>query len=124
MRPTLLLAIALGLSGCGDSQPKAKITEAMPAIILPPRSALLSKDIGDEALTMRFRSELDPGAVADYYRGVLSTAPWRLVNEARDATGGVALYAERPDGPPLWVMISKASGATGSFVDLAGAKVK
>jgi hypothetical protein len=124
MRPTLLLVIALGLSGCGDSPPKVKISETMPAIIIPPRSTLLSKDIGEEALKMRFRSELEPGAVADYYRGVLSTAPWRLVNDARDATGGVALYAERPGSPPLWVMISKASGATGSFVDLAGAKVK
>jgi hypothetical protein len=124
MRPTLLLAIVLSLSGCGDSQPKVKISETMPAIILPPQSTLLSKDFGDEALKMRFRSELDPGAVADYYRGILSAAPWRLVSDTRDATGGVALYAERPGAPPLWVMISKASGATGSFVDLAGAKVR
>ena len=124
MRQTLLLAIALGLSGCGDSQPKVKLSETMPAIILPPQSTMLSKNIGDEALQMRFRSELDPGAVADYYRNVLSAAPWRLVSDARDATGGIALYAERPDGPPLWVMITKASGAAGSFVDLAGAKTK
>ena len=96
----------------------------MPTIILPPQSIILSKDVGDEALKMRFRSELDPRAVADYYRSVLTVAPWHLVSDAKDASGGVALYAERPDGPPLWVMISTASGATGSFVDLAGAKTK
>jgi hypothetical protein len=124
MRRILLLTMALSALGCGDSQPKAKIGETMPAIILPPQSTMLSKDVGEEALKMRFRSELEPGAVADYYRSVLSAAPWRLVSDARDATGAIALYAERPDGPPLWVMISKASGATGSFVDLAGAKTK
>jgi hypothetical protein len=35
----------------------------------------------------------------------------------------VALYAEQ-DGPSLWVTIRKASGASGTFVDIAGAKTK
>jgi hypothetical protein len=124
MRRTLLLAIALGGLGCGDTPPKHKVSEMMPSIILPPDATMLSKEIGTEALQMRFRSSRDPDAVADYYRRILSAAPWRLVSDARDASGGIALYAERPDGPPLWVMITKASGATGSFVDLAGAKTK
>jgi hypothetical protein len=124
MRRTLLLTVALSLAACADSEPKAKLGETMPNIILPPQSTLLSKDVGVDALKMRFRSDLDPDAVAAYYRAVLSRSPWRTVSDSRDASGVVALYAERKDGPPLWVMISKASGAPGSFVDLAGAKTK
>jgi hypothetical protein len=84
---------------------------------------VVSREGGEDAIKVRFRSSLQPDQIAAYYREVLSKAPWRLVSDAREQDGGIALYAEQ-DGPPLWVTIRKAEGASGTFVDLAGAKTK
>jgi hypothetical protein len=124
MRRLLFLTILLGVSACGDSPPKVNIGEALPTLLIPPQSTVVSREGGAEALKIRFRSALPPDQVATYYRTTLSRAPWNLVSDTPDAEGGIALYAERPNGPPLWVSIRKSTGGPGSFVDLAGAKTK
>lgn len=125
MRRILLLTIALGMTACGrEPKPGVSVADALPTLLLPPQSTLVSREGGEEALKVRFRSSLDPDKVAAYYRETLSRAPWNLVSDTPDADGAIALYAERADGPPLWVRIRKADGAAGSFVDLAGAKTR
>jgi hypothetical protein len=126
MRRFLLVAALLSLAGCGDA-PKPRqtdILEAMPNIPLPPEAAYLSKEIGEEALKIRFRSTVDVDGVARYYRGVLGRDPWKLIRDTPMQDGSIALYAEQKDGPPLWVTIRKAEGGPGSLVDLLGANTR
>jgi hypothetical protein len=123
MRKPLLVATLLLLAACSEPRKEPKLGEAIPNLPVPPNAEVISREGGEEAIKIRFRSSQPPEQVADYYRNVLSKEPWRLVSDTRDQDGGVALYAEQ-DGPPLWVTIRKADGAEGTFVDLAGAKTK
>jgi hypothetical protein len=123
MRTSLLLISLLGLAACAEPKKAPKLSETLPNLPAPPNSDVISREGGDEAIKLRFRSSLAPDQVAAYYREVLSKTPWRLVSDTREQDGGIALYAEQ-DGPPLWVTIHKADGAEGTFVDLAGAKQK
>jgi hypothetical protein len=121
MRRTLLLVLVAGLIACRESKPEARLSQTLPTLLVPPGATVISREGGEDALKIRFRSELTPEQVAEYYRNVLSKDPWNLVSDTPDREGKIALYAERPNGPPLWVSIGKATGASGTFVDLAGA---
>jgi hypothetical protein len=123
MQKPLLIVSLLTLAACAEPKKSPKLSETLPNLPAPPSSEVISREGGDEAITVRFRSSLAPDQVAAYYREVLSKAPWRLVSDTKQQDGGVALYAEQ-DGPPIWVTIRKADGAAGTFVDLAGAKTK
>jgi hypothetical protein len=121
MRKTILVLLLL-LSACSE-RPKqeASIFEAFSVITVPPSSQLLNREVGEEAIKLRFRSELSPDDVAAFYRGQLVRSPWRLVSDVKQADGTISLFAEQ-DGPPLWVSIRRAPGSSGSLVDLVGAK--
>lgn len=114
----LLLALA-----CSEPKKMPEIGETIPNLPLPPSAEVLSREGGDDALKLQFRSSSAPDEVASYYRAILSKAPWNLVSDNTQPDGTIALYAEQA-GPPLWVTIRKADGASGTIVDLAGAKVK
>ena len=118
LRPLL---VTLALAACAEPKKQADISETIPNLPLPPAAELLTREGGEDALKLHFRSSVQPEAVADYYRGVLSRAPWRLVSDVTSADGSISLYAEQA-GPSLWVTVRKADGAAGSFVDIAGAK--
>jgi hypothetical protein len=124
-QPILITAITalLMLAACSEPKKGPQLGEAIPNLPVPPHSDVISREGGEDAIKIRFRSSEAPEQIADYYRTVLSKDPWRLVSDTRDRDGGIALYAEQ-DGPPLWVTIRKADGAGGTFVDLAGAKTK
>lgn len=120
-----MLVALLMLPGCSDSpKPQVRITESMPNIPLPPGGQFLSREVGEEAIKLRFRTETEVDRVAGYYRHVLAQPPWDLVHDTPMKDGSIALYAEQKGGPPLWVTIRKAEGAPGSFVDLLGAKTR
>ena len=123
MRKSLLVAAMLLLAACSEPRKEPQLGEALPFIPVPPSSQVVSREGGEDAIKIRFRSTEDPDKIAAYYRDLLSKPPWRLVSDTREQDGGVALYAEQ-DGPPLWVTIRKADGAEGTLVDLAGAKTK
>lgn len=123
MRKSLLLVSILVLAACAEPKKGPTLGETIPNLPAPPNSDVIAREGGEDAIKIRFRSSLDPDQIAGYYRTILSKAPWRLVSDTREQDGGVALYAEQ-DGPPLWVTIRKADGASGTYVDLAGAKVK
>ena len=57
--------------------------------------------------------------MASYYRKVLSTDPFRLVNE-RTSGRTTSFYAEQ-DGPSIWISVSP-NGSQGSMVVIAGAR--
>jgi hypothetical protein len=123
MRLMLLALCVAGLSACSEKKPEPDLSGALPTLLVPPNSSVVSREGGTEALKIRFHSQFEPEQVARYYREVLSKPPWNLVSDTPDREGTIALYAERPDGPPLWVSISKVGDGSGSYVDLAGATV-
>ncbi len=121
----ILLAALLVLPGCGESpKPQVRLSESIPNIPLPPGGQYLSRETGEDALQLRFRTAIDVDQVATYYRNVLAQPPWTLVRDTPMRDGSIALYAEQQAGPPLWVTIRKAEGASGSLVDLAGARTR
>lgn len=123
MRNQMLPGLLLLALACSEPKKLPELGETIPNLPLPPSAHVLSREGGEDALKLQFRSDLEPGKVAAYYREVLSQPPWNLVSDNTQPDGVIALYAEQ-EGPPLWVTIRKADGASGTIVDLAGAKVK
>jgi hypothetical protein len=121
-----LSAASLVLLACG-SEPRAEqpripdVARAFSNLPLPPQPAVVSQAGGPEALQLTLHSPSDMDKVTEYYRRVLSTAPWSLVSDRKNSDGSVALYAEQK-GPPLWVRIWKL-GDRGTMVELTGAVV-
>ncbi len=122
MRHTPLLLVLL-LAACSDDRPEVKMSETLPNIPVPPNAQVVSREGGEDALKLRFRSSLPPDRVAFYYRTVLSKPPFTLISDTRTEDQGYALYAEQVDRPSLWVKIVEGSDK-GSIVDVAGAKEK
>jgi hypothetical protein len=119
-----LLAVLVSVAGCReDAPPPASVAKALPGLPLPPAAEVLSRSGNPEALQITFRSALPAEKLVEFYRSVLSTGPWDLVSDERDAEGARVLYAER-DGPPIWVRIYPATGAEGSIVEISGAVPK
>ncbi len=124
MRRLILVALGLGLMACAEPPKKqAQVGETLPNLPLPPNGEVISREGGEDALKFRFRSDVPPEPMLQYYRDVLGKPPWRLVSDTPAPDGSVTLYAEQ-EGPSIWVTIRKADGAAGSFVDIAGAKTK
>ena len=99
---------------------QAKMSDALPVLLVPPASQVVGRSGSEDALQITFRSQWDEAGLAGYYRDLLSREPWQLVNDAEDRDGAKVLYAER-DGRPLWIRITKAVGAAGSLVEISGA---
>ena len=125
MRLTRLLPLMLLLAAACSDPPRRlpRLSETIPNLPIPPGGQVLRTEGGTDALSIRYRTPMAPEAAANYYRELLGRDPWRLVSDTRGPDGEVSLYAEH-DGPPLWVVIRKANGAEGSFVDLAGARTR
>jgi hypothetical protein len=117
----LVLALTVVAACQPDVQvDQAKLSEALPVLLVPPASQVVGRSGSEDALQITFRSQWGEERLAAYYRDVLSREPWELVNDAEDQVGATVLYAER-DGPPLWIRIDKAVGAAGSLVEISGA---
>lgn len=92
----------------------------MPNLPLPPRATVVSRSGGADALQITFKSSFPPDSIAVYYRKVLNTGEWSLVNDDRAQDGTITLYAER-SGPPLWITIKKDPDSNGTLMTMAGA---
>jgi len=121
MRRSLLSLVLLLTAACSEPRKQVDVSEALPTILLPPASQVIGREIGEDAVKVKFRSSWKPEDLAHYYRFQLGQPPWRLISDVKIADGTLVLYAEQ-DGPPLWISIRRAEGSAGSFVDLAGAK--
>ncbi len=123
-RFSILAISGLLAAGCKDKAPPTpSMSQAMPHLPLPPAATVVSHSGGPDALQFVFKSAYPPDSLAAYYRIVLTTGEWNLVNDDRSADGTVSLYAER-NGPPLWVTIKKDPDTSGSLLTLGGAVVK
>jgi hypothetical protein len=92
----------------------------MPNLPLPPGATFLSRAGGSDALQLTLRSPMPPDQVTEYYRKLFKQGGWKLVNDAKDREGAVALLAQR-NGAPLWVRIRKSDDGQSTVVELAGA---
>lgn len=125
MSPSKICFVLLcaALAACGDAPPKLPaMHEALPNLPLPPDASFVERSGGTEALQITVRSPIGADAVTAYYRQVLKTGGWTLVNEAKDRDGATVLLAEQK-GPPLWVRIQSARDGRGTLVQLSGAVV-
>ena len=124
MRRFLLVLAVVGLACTRDEPAKQpKVSEAFPELPVPPGGEAVSRSAGEDAVQLRFSSPVSPDTVALYYQTIFSKDPWRLMSDTKTADGGRVLLAQNK-GTPLWVTIRKADGASGSTVDLMGAKKK
>src|SRR6185312_15285240 len=115
------LVLCVLLVACRDrTPPTPKVGEVFPNLPLPPEASLVSRAGGPDVLQLTFRSTESPDQVAAYYRKLFQQGGWKLVNDAKDPEGVVALLAERK-GAPLWVRIRKSDDGHSSVVELAGA---
>src|SRR5262245_46072407 len=125
MIPSKIRAIVLCvvLAACADQRPKiAKMSDALPNLPLPPEASFVSRSGGPDVAQVTVRSPMKVEEVTAYYRQVLKSGNWKLVNDAKDKDGATVLLAEQK-GPPLWVRIRPAEDGRGTLVELSGAVV-
>ncbi len=117
--PVVLGLLALAACDRKEEAPKPPaVTVAMPNLPLPPDGEFVSRSGSKDAVQLVFQSPATVDFVADYYRGIFGSAPWRLVGDSKDREGTIALMAEQ-NGPPMWVQIS--GSGRGSRVEITGA---
>ncbi len=124
--PVLMLSAALVLAGCGGDAAEAEPEvlspiQVLPNIALPEGGQVVGTEGGVDAAVLVLSTPLPGDSIVEFYRTILSDAPYRLVNE--DVTGSVTSFYVEQDGPPLWVTV-EALEAGGTLVRLAGAAVK
>jgi len=117
-----LVAVALLAGACRPDQPAktARLQDALPGMPLPNDPTFISRSGSDSALQIVLSSGQPPEAMINFYRGILSTAPWTLVSDQPFDSGGRVFYASR-SGPPLWVTIKPNPAGAGSLISLNGA---
>jgi hypothetical protein len=122
IRPIFFMIVATTLFAACHKAPPKQVTlgAAFKTLPLPPDGQTLVTEGGAEAMRVVTVTPWRPDSVLAYYRMVLSTDPFHLINE-RTVGKATALYAEQDNGPPIWVTISP-NGTEGSQVILAGAK--
>lgn len=122
MRRSIFPLAILVLAACGGDSDKqlAATSKALPYLPMPPGAELVARQGTPKALMITFRSSMDAGPVADYYRNTLGRGGWSLVSDQTDDKGAIVLYATR-EGRPMWVRIYRAAGAPGSMVEVSGA---
>jgi hypothetical protein len=119
---SFLAVLVLGACSGEQKIDMPELGEVMPIIPLPPSSRLIGRVGSDEALQLTFLSTLSQEDMAALYRGTFTDATWTFISDAKSPDGAIVLYVEN-DGIPLWVRITRTSGAPGSTVVLSGALV-
>jgi hypothetical protein len=123
-RHSLIALAAVVLAACGGEPetPPAEATlspaQVLPNIAMPPGGEALGSEGGSEAATLLISTPMVADSVAEFYRGVLSKPPYRLINESVNA-GITSFYVEQ-DGPPMWITVEGLE-AGGTLVRMSGA---
>lgn len=119
---SFLAALVLGACSGEQKIDMPELAEVMPIVPLPPNSRLIGRVGSDEALQFTFLSGVSQEDMVALYRRTFTAAPWTFISDAKSPDGAIVLYVEN-DGIPLWVRITRTSGAPGSTVMLSGALV-
>jgi hypothetical protein len=119
-----MVLAAVVLAACADEPetPPAETTlspaQVLPNIAIPPGGEAIGSEGGTEAATLLISTPMVSDSVVDFYRGVLSRPPYRLINESVNA-GVTSFYVEQ-DGPPMWITVEGLE-AGGTLVRMSGA---
>lgn len=119
---SFLAVLVLGACSGERKIDTPELADVMPVVPLPPDSRLVSRIGSAEALQFTFVSRYSQEDMVSTYRGMFTAAPWTFISDAEAPDGAVILYVEN-DGIPLWVRITRTSGAPGSTVQLSGALI-
>jgi len=114
---------SVAVVGCRDATPQARLKDTLPTIPLPEGADKLTREGGEDAVLIRYRTPKPAAEVAIFYRGVFAKAPWHLANETTGPDGVIALYAEG-EPRPMWVRITPADSTGFTHVELAGANTE
>ncbi len=119
---SFLAVLVLGACSGEKKIDTPQLADVMPVVPLPPDSRLVSRVGSDEALQFTFLSRYSQESMVSTYRKMFTAAPWTFISDAEAPDGAIILYVEN-DGIPLWVRITRTSGAPGSTVQLSGALI-
>lgn len=114
-----LLAAALVLACAKDKPKEIPISQVLPYIPLPPDPEPLVRETGTEAIQFIMVSRQSSDSVTNYYRQLLGSEPFRLINERK--SGKVTEFYAEQDGPSIWVTVGP-NGNQGAQVTIAGAR--
>jgi len=127
-RPMRQFLFALLLVAACDrpKEPDARqvASRALQGALSYPGSTIVKINAGTDAAEVTLTTRDSVPAVALWFRQALTLNGWQLRNEGKGAGGAVSIYAEKPDGRPLWVTLRPNTGGPGTTYTLIGAIIE
>ena len=99
-------------------------SRALQGVLSYPGSTIVKVNAGTDAAEVTFTTPDAVEHVATWLRHALTLNGWQLRNEGKGAGGAVSIYAEKPDGRPLWVTLRPNVGGPGTTYTLIGAIIE
>ena len=117
----------LALAACDrPKEPDARqvASRALQGALSYPGSTIVKIAAGTDAAEVTLTTRDSVQRVALWFRQALTLNGWQLRNEGRVSGGGLTIYAEKPDGRPLWLTLRPNVGAPGTTYTLIGAIIE
>ncbi len=127
MNRLLVLLGCLILAACDrPKEPDARqvASRPRPGALSYPGSTIVKLNAGTDAAEVTLTSPHPVEQVADWLRRALTLNGWQLRNEGKGKGGAISIYAEKPDGRPLWVTLKPNVGGPGTTYTLIGAIIE
>ena len=126
MYRSLILLVCLTLACDRPREPDARqlASRALQGALSYPGSTIVKVAAGTDAAEVTLTTPDSVARVADWFRTALTLNNWQLRNEGKGAAGAVSIYAEKPDGRPLWVTLRPNVGGPGTTYTLIGAIIE
>lgn len=99
-------------------------SRALQGALSYPGSTIVNIAAGTDAAEVTLTTRDSVTRVALWFRQALTMNGWELRNEGKGAGGALSIYAEKPDGRPLWVTLRPNVGAPGTTYTLIGAIIE
>jgi hypothetical protein len=127
MQRSFVLLSILAFAACDrPKEPDARqlASRALQGALSYPGSTIVKIAAGTDAAEVTLTTRDSVAAVALWFRQALTLNGWVLRNEGKAAGGAVTIYAEKPDGRPLWLTLKPNSGGPGTTYTLIGAIIE
>ena len=121
-----LLVLLLVVACDRPKEPDARqlASRALQGVLSYPGSTIVKVNAGTDAAEVTLTTPDPVAQVANWLRHALTLNGWQLRNEGKGAGGAVSIYAEKPDGRPLWVTLKPNVGGPGTTYTLIGAIIE
>ena len=127
MYRALVLLGCLTLAACDrPKEPDARqlASRALQGALSYPRSTIIKVAAGTDAAEVTLSTPDSVARVANWFRQALPLNGWQLRNEGKTSGGALTIYAEKPDGRPLWLTLRPNVGGPGTTYTLIGAIIE